>query len=214
MYSIDPEDFKSLKYNVYEVQQKDEASKRRTGTDLLTAFPKLKAMPSFANYPHGDRNYIIRYIIYLYDPGSPLRAEIEDYAKRQVEAALLAGFEQNTKGEFKSDRIKQVLAGDCTEVTDMIVDFLIQLDNRAYAQLVAGEQTFYNNIRALMKRGNYDDDTKELKSIEVKEKITDFNEKLDTSIKVLTTRIFGEDESLDERRKSRDLSPEAFANRK
>jgi hypothetical protein len=189
MAGLQPEDFSNLTYNVYEAYQKDPKQ------DLLVRFPKLKALPSFASYGHGDRNYIIRYIIYLYDINSPVRF-YDDLDKQKIEAAILAGYETNSKGSFKDARIKKVLENEDDEVLSMIGDYLISLRNRTYASIRANEHTYYENLRSIFNKSVYKDAKQELDALVVKEKLLDLNEKIEQRLEAKSNELWGKDEDL------------------
>lgn len=209
MSGLQPEDFSGLTYNVYDIYQKDPKK------DLLIQFPKLKELPSFAAYGHGDRNYIIRYIIYLYDMKSPLPKAFEDLQKQKVEAALLAGYETDKTGKFKDARIRKVLDNEDNDILQMIFEYTTSFKSKTYAYYKANEHAFYENINGVYKSAKYaEDPKKELEAQMVKEKMLDHNEKLMQRMEALARELWGKDEELIEKIEKRGaLRPEDIANK-
>lgn len=209
MAELQAEDFSSLTYNVYEQYQKDPKK------DLLLQFPKLKALPSFGEYTNGDRNYIIRYIVYLYDIGSPIPRQYDELDKQRIEAALLAGYEINAKGAFKDARIKKVFENEDDEVLSMIGDYLISLRNRTYTSIRANEHTYYENIRSIFSKSEYKDAKQEIDALVVKEKLLDLNEKIEERLEAKSNELWGKDEDLakklDKIKRSGMITPETIA---
>jgi hypothetical protein len=207
MTGLDSSEFNELTYNVYEAYQKDKKA------DLLHMFPKLRKIPSFAAYEEADRNYIIRYIILLYDKGTPLIRRYEKLDKRKVEAALIAGFETKKDGSFKDDKIKLILENKEDKVLEMITQYVASLGDRRYALIVANEHVFYKNLESLFKTASYPDDhKKELDALVTQDKILEMNEKIDARLQANYRAMFGEDEDLIEKVTRKGLmTPEKIA---
>jgi hypothetical protein len=81
--------------------------KLRDNDDLLSVFPSLKIYPEFRDDLKKDvgslpnMNIVFRWIVLLYDPGSPY-AKIDDFSRRKVIAAREAGFVK-VKTRFRKD---------------------------------------------------------------------------------------------------------------
>lgn len=209
MSGLQAEDFSGLTYNVYEQYQKDPKA------DLLLKFPKLKELPSFAAYGHGDRNFIIRYIILLYDINSPIPRLYDQLDKQKIEAAIHAGYEINNKGAFKDVRIKKVFENEDNEVLSMIGDYLVSLRNRTYASFRANEHTYYENMRSIFKKQEYKDAKQELDGLVVKEKLLLLNEAIEARLDAKSNELWGKDDDLakklDKMKMSGMITPETIA---
>ena len=73
---------------------------------------------------------ILRYIIYMYDPGSDLRLTHTDFAKRKREAAKLAKL-PTTRTSDLTDYSKDILVGANNKVNCLIIEYL-KLHNSPY----------------------------------------------------------------------------------
>lgn len=210
-YKYDDEDFDDLLFNVYKVPKKE---------NVADHFPELIKHPEFEVELAGlelHRDRILRYIVYKYDRNSPL-LDIEDFIKRKVYAAQLAGFRPNASGQF-SAHVRWFLRGSNPTVNAMIIRYCRMQYPKKWGLIVAGNEAYYNILLDLA--------TKEKSNSAIKEagKKQDLFMKAEVMVQKLETMtqdIFNGDESqlLDEdlyrvveedATKQRRMSPEQMA---
>lgn len=147
-----PKDFELLKYNPY-LLPKDK--------NLLEVFPELSRFPEFSlPLENLDRDLIIRYIIFCYDKKSPLLSE-KNLAKRKMLSCRLVEFEFE-KTEPKSGRppevkpqpkypfaVEEMIKGKNIYVNRMICRYCRNQNDLTYSLLVAGMESFFDNIDKL-----------------------------------------------------------------
>jgi hypothetical protein len=139
-----PSDFNSLSYNVVESYEQDPKA------DLLQKFPKLTRLKSFKSYGESDRNYLIRFIVIMYDSGSPLADMYPDIEKRKIEAAKLAGYETGKTGAFKDKKIQDVFELKNDDVLEMICEYMESHNSMEHRLVIMHEQAFSEYERLVM----------------------------------------------------------------
>lgn len=72
------------------------------------------------------RKSIFKFIIMMYDMESPLRELYPNINHRRREAAFMAGFELNAKGEF-SEKIVRMIAGEDDRIIPLITAYLLRV---------------------------------------------------------------------------------------
>lgn len=130
--------FSGLMFNVFRVPEK---------SDILKTFPSLNRYKEFSAEMSLDRNIVLRYIIYMYDQRTPLRA-IDNIFKRKNEAAILAKFPEDKKNPFKKE-YEDVILNKNQVVNRMIIRFVRIQKNPSFSQLVSYEEAFYNQLEKL-----------------------------------------------------------------
>lgn len=91
---------------------------------------------------------VLRYVLCLYDPKSPLIKDCRNIKTRKQEAARLAGFNLSTDSEFLDD----LFAFKNKEAVTATINFLKEhVHNRIWTMIVSHEQTFYEYNERLMK---------------------------------------------------------------
>jgi len=93
--------------------------------DLTQAVPNLFVYNEFKKFAHEHKSLIIRYICFLYDPGSDLITDFqEDMEARRNAAAVAAGIERNGDKwpkwfelsiNFEKEEVKKVLVEEGTD---------------------------------------------------------------------------------------------------
>lgn len=173
---------------------------------LLELYPQLDSI--FPDIPESGeliydevKEQVLRYIISLYDPRSPLQVETNLY-KRQLAAGAIAGIEE-----------KDVLWTKLVEQSD---DWLVQAqinymseyaNNMVFVQLVANEAVFWRLVKGMM-RG--DDDAKDLEKSKLGAELTE----IENRIELLRKKFFKDDErlmSVSQIIKRKRSSPESWA---
>ena len=129
MYS--KEQFKNCRFNPFE-------------KDLTEKYPELKTVqPKCQN---GES--IMRYILFMYDPKSPLIRDIRNIKSRKQEAAKLAGFDL----EKDTDLLDGLYDFTDERILKSTVHFLIEfIHDRVWSMIVSLEQTFYEYNERLLK---------------------------------------------------------------
>lgn len=142
---------------------------------LLDLYPELNDI--FPEIPEGGeipyhivKEPVLRYIISLYDPRSPLQIET-NLSKRQAAAAAIAGIEE-------SDTLwsKLVAQSDDWLVQAQINYMSEYANNMVFVQLVANEAVFWRSVKGMM-RG--DDDAKDLEKSKLGAELTEIENRID-----------------------------------
>lgn len=201
--------FQKLKFKIYDISPED---------DVLEKFPELSKYKVIYKNKSPQKNLLIRYIIFLYDPNTDLTREIPDLKSRKIHAADLAGFKEET------DYLKGIF--NCTDE-----GFLTLLDcffkeiwhNREYRewQTLAQELDEYTRLRweqidgkTGKKKGEKDQES-EIDTYKAASEKTKLREQCDSIHKLMDAyelRIFGNHEDIKNIAvKTRYLSPENFA---
>ena len=205
--------FLNLRFKVHQVPQ---------GTELLIKFPELGANKEFSSYSDGDRNFIIRYIMYAYDPKSDLIELFPDNLSQRKEAALIeAGIQRNKKDEF-DQKYQDIMELKNEKATDMIFAFLRILDNKTWMMIVSTEEMFLEYQRLIMRpisstQGKESDDSfykeKEkdiLSAADIKKKLREECNSMYSDLKKYYKDLFGDNKDLEEaNKKKKRLTPES-----
>lgn len=194
------------------------------GTDLLHKFPELAEIPEFSAYRNPDRNYLIRYIIHLYDPSSDLIKKNTDLNRRKEAAATLAGYERDLKtGKFKSKNIYKVMemAGDIEANEDkkieeyksanpLIFAYLRFVSNMLWSEICINEQLFYEYTGLMLEAIEGRDSKIVLDAAALKTKLRPELSIIRTHIKALYKEFFGETDASEAIEKVKPFKPETI----
>lgn len=127
-------DFEGLLYNVTLIP-----STRK----VMEKFPKLKSLPSFKHrFKKLDKEKVVRYIILMYDQGTPFRKRYNKINLRKIEVAKYVHFQHKVGGLFNSE-VNDMLMGENRDVNKMIVEYVRHQKNYKYTYLVGLEEGFY-----------------------------------------------------------------------
>ena len=111
--------------------------------DLIKAYPVLKDL--LPKCDHAEN--VLRYILALYDPKSPLIKEVKNMTSRKQEAARIAGFNLEKDSEF----LDEMFLFKNSEVTIATCSFLRNYVNEMlWSTIVAHEQVYYEYHARLM----------------------------------------------------------------
>lgn len=121
--------------------------------DPLEVFPILSKYEEF-NIPIEQKDKIIKYILLVYDPGSPLRV-LEPIPVRKANAAMMAGFKY--KSEKFEDAVLRMMECGVLEINRMIIRFCRLFGERSYTLMVSGNEAFHDAIGQLMLPSKGDD---------------------------------------------------------
>ncbi len=174
--------------------------------DLTGKYPAL--LPLLPKSDNGEK--ILRYILFLYDPKSPLIKDSRNIKTRKQEAARLAGFDLTKDTDFLDD----LFAFKNKEAAAKAVLFLKEfIHNRTWSMIVSHEQTFYEYNERLMKPVEDNDDTKEkdvMATIVLKSKLVQDLKDIHSILKEYYREIFDDDDLRDKVVNNR-ISPETMA---
>ncbi len=193
-------DFTGLRYRVDKVPM---------GTDLIVHFRELADIKEFSEYKNPDRNYLIRYIIYLYSPGSPFFKKYTDLAKRKEACADFAGYDRNAKtGKFTNKNIYKVfeMSGDVEVDPDekvegyqsanpLIFAWLRFLNDFLWSEITVNEQLFVEYTGLMLEAIEGRDSDTVLKAATTKSKLRSEIGLIRTHLGVLYKEFFGESEA-------------------
>lgn len=172
--------------------------RRTKNVDLLVSFKHCKV----------DKKYwdqAKRYVIYLYDSGSPVRPKSTTLHEAKQFAAELAGFDLEKDAKF----LDRVFKNQDDDVLDMIHDVLRSQKNRKWSIICTFEENFYEFQRRALEETADERDKDLLTALEKKGKLLDLMESLDQRLTRLTSEFYEEDEELEEAIRRRSSSPEA-----
>jgi hypothetical protein len=142
------------------------------GQDIVHKFKELEHFPEFSLYPHADRNNVIRYVVYAYDPESPfVKNSTLDLIKRRETAAEHAGFERNKKTGKFTDSTYQIINMEVEAVNNMIFCYLKVIHNYTWVQITTDEQLFWEYTKLLNQPLVNDDEKKLMESANIKGKL-------------------------------------------
>lgn len=208
--NFEASDFKSLQYNVFELQDSEK---------VLEKWTELARYPEFttALLRGISRDKVIRYVILCYDKKTPLLSE-KNLMRRKKLAASFAGFEKNKSDVFE-DSVMDMINNENKAIVRMIIRYVrIQSDMR-FTLLVSGMETYYENIIRITNSGKDDgdvlDSTEKSKLFNESKKMSDDLEKLADEIFNNDTEILGEADEVNEEESDRITSwPEYWAKKK
>lgn len=199
------EKYKSLKFNVSDVDH---------GEELLIKFPELKQIKVFSECRSADRNRIIRYICYMYDPGSPLQVEYQDLQARKEKAAEDAGFERNKKGLWPESvqNIFDVIDTEDVLITEMIFEFLRIINDKTWAIIKVNEVNFWECSRMLLDNIGGKDSKQKLEAANLKTKLREELGSISRDMEQQMKKMFGEEEKIQElaKEKLKRITPETI----
>lgn len=145
-----------------------------------------------------NRERTIKYLLYMYDKGSPLRKDIPDLAERKLEAARLAGFVVNNT--LHSDyKVYPNLFNLTSEVVRTMTLSMLQFQNsREWAMLVTAEQQMWENMRDIFQIQTSKEDSAKDRAEVAKKKsmLIEENRKLDAICKEYEAVIFGDNDDV------------------
>jgi len=144
-YNFRPDDFRHMRLNVMAVP---------ITKDITTYFQELQQYPEFKKRIKRDgvsTNCIVRFLVLMYDPQSPLR-RIPDYFQRKSVAAEAAGFKFKADGVFE-DNVQKVISLQDGATTLMMMRFLSLFRSMEFTMLqrlyvTIHEKLFYEDIKA------------------------------------------------------------------
>lgn len=188
-------DYKTLCFDI---------SKHKAGS-LPKSCPDMKQIKSWWESNRNDKDKVIRYIILMYDKGSPLIKKLTNLDSRKREASSIAGFNQDDPS------LKAYKEFQDQEFTDMVVEFLIYQNNYTWTMLVSNEQTFYEFQKTLLQESSMiRNDKDKISAIASKAKLMEESDKIVERINAYYKQVFTEEKVI-ETAKRIASSPEEIA---
>jgi hypothetical protein len=149
---FNPEDFKKLKFDPYNLIWSKPATKRYPEIGEREAFSSVNRIAAGVS-----KDNVVRYILFLYQKGSPL-LEIRDRTKARVEAAKLSRFDMNEDGTDFTGNYKDVMLCRNEVSNKMIVDFCRMQNDHAFASYALYNDLLYIQMEWTL--NNQDDPSK------------------------------------------------------
>jgi hypothetical protein len=149
---------------------------------------------------------LLRYIICLYDPFSPLIKMYPDLSERKVQAALIAGYSDD------KDNTDFLYGNEHEVIVTLIVGFLKIVNNRLWASIVSIEQVIWElNERMMLKvQVSIEDKDKDLiGALNMKPKMAKDIIELNDLLIVQMKKFYGEDEVV--YHKAQKITPQSVA---
>lgn len=81
-----------------------------------------------------DIDKLVKYIVLMYDPRSPMIEMVDDYWSRKFEVFDMCGFRQKN-GKF-IDGAEDIALGRIEQVNDLIMDFLVQVAKPKWSYII------------------------------------------------------------------------------
>ena len=133
-------DFADMMYNPW---------KLANNADLKKHFPNLSLYPEFnMDLKPLPPNKVIRYVMYMYDKGSPVIQKIDSIYKQKIEAAKLAGFKTKASGTF-SNAVDEMMVGYNHKVNHMIVRYLRLMRDEEFMQFRIYKEKLYSSLQKM-----------------------------------------------------------------
>ena len=149
---------------------------------------------------------VIRYISFMYDPGSPLRNRFPDLNMRIESARELSGLTDEKQWDFVSSSDEVYI--------ESVTRFLRAVNSRLWTMIVTNEETFYEYAMRALDPVTKDDDSKDkdvLQAANVKTKLLADMDEIDGRLTTYYRRLTGEDNKLAESVRVRRRTPETMA---
>lgn len=173
---------------------------------LLIAYPRLSeiVLPEWQD-EHLDN--IIRFIICVYDPKSPLFLTERDLNFRKGLSAELCGFDMDDE-EF----ITSIFTCTHTYFVELLMRFLTRfIKSKEFAAIIIVENCFWESAKKLMEPITGKDSKQELEAVQKKSAIKDELDKDIARLDRYYKAYFGEDEVLEEAAKKIRKTPESIS---
>lgn len=182
--------------------------------DLNYEYPRLAVL-----LPHGiederfadskSQTKMIRYVLALYDPKSPLVKDYPDLNSRKIEAARVAGYDIEAEREI----LDMVYSCDSEYLVQFIINFLRQIvQSRAWASIQADEQTFWEFVFRMLLPIRESKDKDDVSAVSLKTKLGSDKEDIGDRLERNWNRFLGDDEDLKKKVQiKKGFSPEDMA---
>lgn len=188
----------------------------------ILSIPRLKEL--------SDDEKLLKYIICLYDPKSPLFKEFPDLKARKEQAALIAGYDFATDEKrleelfsFQSPEIEkkfdhegvEIIPDDKKTDVDIVMEFLQIVRSREWGTICAIEQTIWEFNQTLLTPIDIRGRDKDLVSaVNMKSQIVTSLIKLNEELDTLIMKFYGSDDDLKKAQSIQRFTPQSVAGRR
>lgn len=182
--------------------------------NIFSAYPRLNELaPKEVDEEDklfSEKERLVRYILALYDPQSPIIKEYPDLTSRKMAAADVAGYHAVKEQEL----LDVIFACDSEYMVNIVVSFLRNIvQSRLWASIQADEQTFWEFISRMMLPIAKDNKDKDMVSaVAMKTKLSEDKEGIAVQLEKNWQKFFSDDEGLKKKvEKRNNWSPESMA---
>lgn len=160
--------------------------------DFRNVFKDMEDLKSWKKDPPGGQfNEIVKYILFMYDKGTPFTRKFNDLNKRKEAAVKFSGLEGKVKTEMLN------LSND--HHVDMIVDFLMLQGDKLWAVICIHENLFAEYSGVLLKNIELINNDKDLVAgTNLKEKTRESLIKVQVELESLYNKFYNHDVELQE----------------
>lgn len=182
--------------------------------DIFSTYPRLnELLPKEVDEEDklfAEKERLVRYILALYDPQSPIVKEYPDLTSRKLAAADIAGYHAVKEQEL----LDIIFACDSEYMVSIIVSFLRNIvQSRLWASIQADEQTFWEFIsRMLLPIAKDNKDKDMVSAVAMKTKLSEDKEGIAVQLEKNWQKFFADDDGLKKKiEKRNNWSPESMA---
>lgn len=206
-------DFDGMRFNVFGLEDEKESTlKTRFLTEAQLIFREInQALKGVEEYRGPDKQKLIRYILYMYDKGSPMRIFYPDVTRRKEECAKLSFY--NLRDD--KERLIEIFSLSDEEVSDIITNFIIWQDSMIWSAYVTSTQVYWEYQREMfVSISTVKDDKQKMDALNSKAKLMKESDGLILSIEAYERKLSQGDSLVKEAldfKKRRITSPELFA---
>lgn len=173
---------------------------------MINAYPRLTEITTSEMTADEYLDSVLRYIILIYDPRSPLITNERDLNHRKGVAANLAGFDLDNR-----EYLKTIYACSQKYLVELIMKFLTRfIKSKEWAAICAFESAYWESITKVIEPIQGKNSRDILMSVQIKAAIKDEIEKDTARLEKLYQKFLGEDDALIQKA-SRRVSPEMIA---
>lgn len=171
------------------------------GKSKLATEPRLQALFPLMDEDNEDavvftaevpREKLLKYILCMYDPESPLLKE-PSLEIRKIQAAQIAGYDLEGDSDWLE---KEVFSCKNAVVITVLVRYLMLRKSREFAGIMADEQTYWEFVKRLMEPiGKADKERDEIASLDIKTKLSEAKEVLNQRLTNNWKKFFNDDDA-------------------
>lgn len=190
------ERFSSLKYKVHQATE-----------PLDKSFPDLFRLPEFKKIKlRKEWERIVKYIVFLYDPGSDLQTEFQELKDRKEAAAIEAGYVREPSGKWSKELILIMQIKD-DETHAAILAFLKKFKSDDWTNIVVTTQE-RDEFQELRFKAINDDTSDLYGDAKKKDGLMDSVDKRNTSLKLYKASFYGDSMELESPEFDEAMTPE------